>query len=141
MNGWQECYRGLVFPLHCDHLDHANNRWYAHFFDDAIMAFWSQNGLIESTFEKKLGCVAVQVKTEIEFHHELKAGDQFVVHAAFTRTGAKSITCMAKLTNAETGIMCAAYTGICVFLDRETGKSVAIPGQVREIIEKVLVPE
>lgn len=140
VTGWQESYRGMVFTTHCDHLHHLNNRWYAHFFDDGMMAFWSRSGLVETAFEEKFGAAAVLVKTAIEYHHELVAGDQFVIEAAFTRIGNKSITNRGRLLNAVNGAHCASYEGVTVFMNRRTGKSVEVPADVRATIESMLVP-
>ena len=120
MSCWVESLRGMVFPVHCDHLNHVNNRWYGHFFDDATMAFWSLSGLVESEFATQYGVMAVQVKNVIEFHHELLGGDQFVVRSAFTRIGNKSVTSQARLSHAGTETLCATYSGISVFVDAPT---------------------
>lgn len=39
MNYWTESLGGMVFPVQCDHKNHESNRWYAHFFDEAMFAF------------------------------------------------------------------------------------------------------
>ena len=37
LSTWHETHRTLVHTWHCDHYGHMNVRFYAHFFDDALI--------------------------------------------------------------------------------------------------------
>lgn len=135
---WMETYRAVVFPWHCDHLGHLNVRWYGHFFDDAGWHLWSQIGMSHVTFKAR-GVVTVVANITTDFHHESGAGDLLLVRSAFTRIGGKSITMSQRMTNAETGVLCATQDVVEVFFDMETRKAAAMPDDIRERLEAVVV--
>ena len=137
-DGWMETHRAVVFPWHCDHLGHLNVRWYGHFFDDAGWHLWSQIGVSHVTFKAR-GVVTVVANITTDFHHESGPGDLLLVRSAFTRIGGKSITMSQRMTNAETGILCATQDVVEVFFDMETRKAAAMPDDIREKLEAVAV--
>jgi hypothetical protein len=53
MSQWRETLTGMAFPNYCDHMGHANNRWYAHLFDAASRSLWSQIGLSERALRER----------------------------------------------------------------------------------------
>ena len=141
MAGWRETLRGMAFPIHCDHMGHVNNRWYAHFFDDASMSLWSTIGLSERALQEKFDTSAVIAHTGIDYLHELVASDQFVVESAFTRLGGKSLTLKSRLYHVDTRVECARQTMVAVFFDIESRQSVRIPDSIRVLIEPELVSD
>jgi acyl-CoA thioester hydrolase len=132
-----ETHRAVVFPWHCDHMGHMNVRWYAHAFDDAGFHMWSQIGLSHATLGKR-GLGTVIARTETEFKHEASAGELLVVRSAFTRLGTKSLTMSQRMTNAETGVLCAAQDAVEVFFDLKARAAVPIPDDIRAKLEPVL---
>ena len=138
LEGWMETQRGVVFPWHCDHLGHMNVRWYGHFFDDAGFHLWSAIGLSHATLLQR-GIVTVVARIETDFHRELAAGELLVVHSAYVRLGGKSLTMAQRMTNAETGELCASQQVVEVFFDPATRKSVAMPDDLRARLEPVVV--
>ncbi len=138
MGNWKETYRGVVFPWHCDQFGHMNVRWYGHFFDDAAFQIWTVLGHGFKKMEDD-GVHTVIAKSSIEFIHELRAGDLFVIETGFIKCGTKSCTHLQRLTNADTGILHAVQETVEVFFDGETRKSVPIPGPVRPLIKGCMV--
>lgn len=138
MGNWKETYRGVVFPWHCDQFGHMNVRWYGHFFDDAAFQIWTVLGNGFKKMEDD-GVHTVIAKSSIEFIHELRAGDLFVIETGFIKCGTKSCTHLQRLTNADTGILHAVQETVEVFFDGETRKSVPIPGPVRPLIKGCMV--
>ena len=138
MRGWSETLRGMVFPMHCDHMNHVNNRWYAHFFDDASLSQWSRIGLTEKALRDTHHTSAVIAHTSVDFLHELVASDQFLIRSAFTRLGNKSVTLQQVLEHCDNGNIAAKQTMIAVFFDATGRSSTAIPDSVRAIIEPLL---
>ena len=135
---WMETYRAVVFPWHCDHLGHLNVRWYGHFFDDAGWHLWSQIGMSHVTFKER-GVVTVVANITTDFHRESGAGDLLLVKSAFTRIGGKSITMSQRMTNAETGVLCATQDVVEVFFDMKSRKAAPMPDDIREKLLAVLV--
>ena len=133
-----EAHRGVVFPWLCDHIGHMNVRWYAHWFDDAGFHLWTRIGLSHATLKAR-GIATVIARTETDFRHELNAGELFVVESAFTRLGTKSLACTHRMTNAETGTLCATQTAVEVFFDLATRKAIPIPDDLRAKLEAVVV--
>jgi acyl-CoA thioester hydrolase len=137
-DGWMATYRAVVFPWHCDHLGHLNVRWYGHFFDDAGWHLWSQIGMSHVTFKER-GIVTVVASIKTDFHHESGPGDLLRVESAFTRIGGKSLTMTQRMTNAETGVLCATQDVVEVFFGMESRKAAAMPDDIRDKLEAVVV--
>ena len=110
-SGWRESLRGMIFPSHCDHMGHVNNRWDGHFFDDASMAFWSAVGLSEAGLQSQFGTSAVIAHNSFDYWHELLNGQQFVVMSAFTRVGTKALA-MKHVCFKTTQVSCASSTPV-----------------------------
>ncbi|MCZ6559308.1 MAG: thioesterase family protein [Gammaproteobacteria bacterium] len=136
--GWKETHRAVVFPWHCDHLGHLNVRWYGHFFDDAGWHLWSRIGMSHVTFKER-GVVTVVASIKTDFHHESGAGDLLLIESAFTRLGGKSLTMSQRMTNAETGVLCATQEVVEVFFGLETRKAAPMPDDIRAKLETVVI--
>ena len=139
MSQWHETLRGMAFPHYCDHMGHVNNRWYAHFFDDASMSLWSQIGLSERALRERYATSAVIAHVEIDFSNELVADDQFVIKSAFSRIGTKSLTLTSLLHHCDSQALCARQTMVAVFFDVQTRQSAPMPDSIRKIVTPFLV--
>ena len=137
MADWMETHRAVVFPWHCDHLGHLNVRWYAHFFDDAGFHLWSRIGLSHATLVDR-GIVTVIARSATDFQHEVRAGELLTVESAFTRLGSKSLTVSQRMTNAETGALCATQEVVEVFFDLKDRKAVPMPDEIRAKLEPLV---
>tara|TARA_B100000809_G_C15071016_1_gene506006 strand:- start:309 stop:761 length:453 start_codon:yes stop_codon:yes gene_type:complete len=137
-DGWMETHRAVVFPWHCDHLGHLNVRWYGHFFDDAGWHLWSCIGMSHVTFKAR-GVVTVVASIKTDFHHESGAGDLLLVKSAFTNLGGKSLTMTQRMTNAETGVLCATQEVVEVFFGMETRTASPMPDDIREKLQAVVI--
>ena len=133
-----ELNRGVVFPKHCDHLGHMNVRHYASFFDDAGFHLWNRIGVPMSTMRETKICPVV-AKIEINYIHELIAGDLLVIEGVFTRIGTKSLGHHMRMLNAETGTLCATQDTVEVFFNLETRQSAPMPNNFRETLERNVV--
>ncbi len=138
MSAWQETFRGVVFPWHCDQFGHMNVRWYAHFFDDAGFALWPKLGIGYKTMEDQ-GFHTVIGQTTTNFVRELKAGDMVVIQSGFSRVGSKSVTVAQRMTHAENGDLHASQDMIEVFFDPVSRSAIPIPDTFREVLEKNVV--
>ena len=138
MAEWIETHRAVVFPWHCDHLGHMNVRWYAHFFDDAGFHLWTRIGLSHATLKER-DIVTVVAQTKTDFLHEAGAGELLVINSAFTGLGTRSLTHTQRMTNAETDEPVATQETVEVFFDLRTRKATAMPDDLRQRLEAVLV--
>ena len=138
MADWFETHRAVVHQWQCDHLDHLNVRYYAHFFDDAGFHFWT--GLPGAQAIMKQHNIGVVVtRTTNDFLHEARAGELVVIKSALTRLGTKSLTYTQRLTNAETDELLATQDAVEVIFDPTQRKPTEMPKELREVLEGVLV--
>lgn len=138
MAEWRETFRGVVFPWNCDHIGHMNVRWYAHHFDDAGFHLWSVIGLPQSAMHAKgIGLVVAQIK--IDYVREMKAGELLVIKSGFIHVGNRSLKHLARMSNADTGVLCATQETVEVFFDPKTRKSAPMPDDIRQrLLEHVV---
>jgi len=137
---WHELTRGIVMPLHCDAYGHMNVRHYAAFFDDAGWHMLAKAGVsLDQLRAQGLGSVVASLT--IDFHHELTAGQLFMVTGAFTRVGAKSISHELRLSDSESMTHCATQKIVEVCFDTRARRSAAWPDDVRAKIEKAISSE
>ena len=116
MSEWRETGRGVVFPAHCDHYGHMSARWYIPFFDDAGFHTWTVFGCSYAQM-KDNGNETMAAQYVVNYLQEMKAGDLFIIHSAFTRLGNKSCTQTHRMFNADTEALCATAQCVEVFSD------------------------
>jgi len=130
---WFETGRGVVFPWHCDHFGHMNVRWYAHVFDDAGFHLWTAAGMSQERL-RAAGAGVVVARIAIDYRRELRAGELFVIRSAFTRLGNRSVTHLARMTNADSGELCATQETVEVFFDFDARRATDMPAAVRAFL-------
>jgi acyl-CoA thioester hydrolase len=135
---WFDLYRSIVMPAHCDIYGHMNVRYYAAFFDDAGWHMPKMAGLsLEEIRSRGLGTVVATLT--IEFHHEIRAGQLALIKGAVTRVGTKSFSHELRLFEADSMRHCATQKSVEVCFDTATRKSVALPDDVRQKLQKIAV--
>jgi len=138
MSTWTETHRGLVFPWNCDNYGHMNVRFYWDHFDDSAFQTWSAIGSLSQMLHES-GIHAVTGRNTIEYLSEMPAGTLFVITAAITRMGNRSVTFTHRMHNSETGELCATMTGTEVIFDPNTRRSTDIPPGVRARINELII--
>lgn len=138
MGRWFEVYRGVVYPWTCDHIGHMNVRWYAHHFDDGGFHLWTMAGLSQREMRER-GTQVVVAQTTNKFLSELTAGALIVIRAGITKVGNKSVSHVAKMYNADTGVLCAVQETVEVFFDPETRRSAPMLDDFRERLSAQIV--
>jgi len=132
---WHELTRGIVMPLHCDSYGHMNVRHYAAFFDDAGWHMLAKAGVsLDELRAQGLGSVVASLT--IDFHHEMTAGQLFLVTGAFTRVGARSIGSEMRLYESESMTHCATQKTVEVCFDTKARASAPWPDPVRSKIQQ-----
>jgi acyl-CoA thioester hydrolase len=132
-------YRGTIYPWHCDHMGHMNVMWYVGKFDEATWQFFSNVGLPRSRFHSdETGMAAVE--QHIEYKRELRAGDLISIRSAVLEVKDKSIRFVHEMTNDETGELAARTIIVGVYFDTTARKSRALPEDVRERAEGLIIP-
>jgi len=127
---WHELTRGIVMPLHCDLYGHMNVRHYAAFFDDAGWHMLAKAGVsLDELRAQGLGSVVASLT--IDFHHEMTAGQLFLVSGAFTRVGARSFGNEMRLYESESMTHCSTQKTVEVCFDTKARVSAPWPDSLR----------
>jgi acyl-CoA thioester hydrolase len=125
-------YRGTIYPWHCDHVGHMNVMWYVGKFDEATWNFFIQLGLTPSFLRQNNRGMAA-VKQEIEYKHELRAGDVITIRSGLLEIKQKK--------NEETDEIAAITVWTGVYMDTAARKSCPFPDEIRIRASKMIVKE
>ena len=137
MEKWFELSAGIVMPAHCDIYGHMNVRQYAAFFDDAGWHIPRMAGLsLEEIRARGLGTVVATLT--IDFLHEIRVGQLFVIKGAVTRVGSKSFSHEMRLHEADSMKHCATQKTVEVCFDTAQRKGVALPQDVANKLKELL---
>jgi acyl-CoA thioester hydrolase len=138
MADYVETFRGVVYPWHCDHLGHMNVQHYVGMFDQALGHLLLRLGLrLKRDGEPKRAFV--DVKHIVEYKRELRVGSMVWIESAPLEVGNKSLRCMNRMFNAETGEISATSEMIAVHFDLQARKAVPIPDEMRTRIQESIV--
>lgn len=135
---WLECYRGVVYPWHCDHLGHMNVQHYTGMFDQAAFHLQHVLGLSPKALAES-GETAVDAQHTVTFLHEQLAGSLVVIDGALTKIGTKSFTCTYRMRNVESGVVAATTEIVSVYFSTASRSSLPIPDDLRTRLERHLV--
>jgi len=132
-------YQGVVHPWLCDNMGHMTTRHYLAMFDDGSYHFLCSLGSAPSR-DMETGLGWADIRQEIEYVREMKAGALTVVRAWPVEIGSKSLTYMQEMSDAQTGEVCARVLTKTVRFDLQQRKSVALESELREAINERLIP-
>jgi len=124
-------YRGVVYPVQCDHMGHMNVMWYVGKFDEATWQLFASIGLTPSRLREE-SCGMAAVEQHIEYKRELRAGDVITVRSAVLEIKEKSIRISHEMRNDGTGEIAATTVIVGVHIDTVARKARPLPVDVRE---------
>ncbi len=130
MDKWFDLYRGIGMPAQCDIYGHMNVRYYAALFDEAGWHIPSFAGLSLAEIQSR-GLGTVVASLNIDFLHEIRAGQLVLIKGAVTRVGTKSFNHEMRLYASDTMTHCATQKTVEVCFDTKARKGVALPDDVR----------
>ena len=131
-----EAYRGVVYPLHLDHMDHMNVQYYVEQY--GVWHVFAAIGLTPTYMrEQNRGMAAVEMN--IRYLAELHAGDLIAVRAGIVKVGEKSLHVVQRMRNAETGETAAEWRAVAVHLDRKARRGIPFPSEVAERARAMIV--
>ncbi|MCL4489062.1 MAG: acyl-CoA thioesterase [Chloroflexi bacterium] len=125
------CYRGVVYPWHCDHMGHMNVMWYVGKFDEATWHLLAAIGITPS-YMKRENHGMVAVEQHITYKRELCPGDLITVRSGVLEMKDKAIRFFHQMRNEETGEIAANAILVGVHIDHATHKSCPFPSEVLE---------
>jgi acyl-CoA thioester hydrolase len=130
-------YRGTVYPSQCDHMGHMNVMWYVGKFDEATWQLFTAIGLTRARLRaENLGMAGVE--QQIEYKHELFAGDVVTVYSTILEIKDKVIRFSHEMKNDGTGEVVARTTLVAVHLDTVARRARALPADVSDRARSVI---
>jgi acyl-CoA thioester hydrolase len=138
MQGWTETGRSVVYPWHCDHLGHMNVQHYVGFFDIGAFHFMSMLGF-KSHDMHDVGETLVDAQHTIKYINEQPVGSLVKVESAIIKIGTKSMTCLHRMTNTETGLVAATNEVVMVYFDLKARHSLPLPDDLKARAQEYLV--
>jgi acyl-CoA thioester hydrolase len=132
-----ETYRGVVHPWLCDIMGHLTTRHYVAMFDDASYHLAHACGV--SVDREKHDTGFVDVKLEMDFISELKAGELLVIRSGILRLGTKSFTAQHHMHRLLDNALAATMQATSVAFDLKARKAIALSDGFREKAAALMV--
>ena len=123
----------MAQPWFCDVMGHMNIRHYMAMFDESSYQLLFQVFGWTGNKANSGGLGWSDVKHVIEYKAELLAGDLVEVRGCITKVGTKSIGIRYEMLNSVKNEIAATLDCICVLIDVEARKAVALSKQQREL--------
>ena len=131
-------YRGVVYPWHCDHMNHMNVMWYVGKFDEATWNLFAILGVTTDWLrEQNRGMFAVQ--QNIAYKRELRAGDVISVRSGMLEIREKVVRFFHEMKNEGTGEVSAITVLTGVHVDSQTRKSCPLPEDIANRMRSLIV--
>ncbi len=137
MSDGEITFRGMAHPWLCDVMGHLNTRHYAAMFDDASFTFlFDAGGDVTAVEGCNLGWA--DVRQEIEFLNEVPRGALLTIRTRLVKLGGKSMTYLHSMRDLQKDELRATMQVTTVLFDLDARKAVAIGGEIRRAIERLL---
>jgi acyl-CoA thioester hydrolase len=120
-------FTGIVHPWLCDSFGHLNTRHYVAMFDDATHVLIAHLG-----YRKGDAHGWVDVRNEIDYLAEVRAGAVVEISSSVTKLGTKSVTLCAEMRSFEGSLTHSRMQAVIVYFDLSRRCSARIPDEVRE---------
>ncbi|TPM41683.1 acyl-CoA thioesterase [Mesorhizobium sp. B2-3-4] len=130
-----DTFVGVAHPWMCDVMGHMNVRHYAAMFDDA--SFQLLGHIAGQDHASATGWA--DVRTEIDYRHETKAGSLLTIRSHVVKIGRTSITFEQVMSGSIDGIVHASSRTTSVRFDLAARASVALDEPMRDRASAFLV--
>ena len=133
-------HKGVAHPWNCDVLGHMTTRFYVAMFDDASYHLlhevfgWNGNQSADGDL------AVVDVRHVIDYIAEVVAGDLLEIRAGLSKIGNKSFTVNYEMVNLGSGDIAARQESSSVLFDTRTRQGVVIPDELRDRLNRFLLP-
>ena len=122
-------YVGVAHPWMCDVMGHMNVRYYAAMFDDASFHLLGHVAGVEGLKDTSRGWA--DVRSEVEYKHETKAGELITIHSRVVKTGRTSITFEQVMSGTLDGVVHAINRTVSVRFDLTARAAVELDEAMR----------
>lgn len=134
-----ETARSVAHPWLCDVIGHLSTPNYLAVFDIATYHLFAAAGA-SPTKTVKTGQGWADVRQELEYKSEVKAGSLLLVRSAVVRVGGKSVTHRHELRDADDDTLRATLLATTVAFDMNARAAMAIPDAQRAGFEALVEP-
>lgn len=128
---------GVTHPWMCDRMGHVNVRHYAAMFDDASFQLLGHIAGQDDDQASEAGWA--DVRTEIDYRHETKAGALITIHSHVVKVGRTSITFEQVMSGSLDGTVHAVSRTTSVRFDLSARASMPLDDAMRERASALLV--
>jgi thioesterase-3 len=125
-----------VRGYHLDVYGHVNNARYLEFLEEARWRFFEERGMIDEITGDELAMVVVNIN--INYRRAAVIHENLKITTQLTRVGGKSFIVRQEMSLVDTGDMIADMDGTYVLFDNKTGKAMAIEGENKALLEKLM---
>lgn len=122
-------YVGVAHPWMCDVMGHMNVRHYAAMFDDASFQLLGHIAGLEAVDDTSKGWA--DVRSEVEYKHETKAGGLVTIHSRVVKVGRTSITFEQVMSGTLDGVAHAVNRTVSVRFDLVARSAVGLDEGMR----------
>lgn len=130
---------GVAHPWMCDVMGHMNVRHYAAMFDDASFQLLGHIAGQDGNQPSQTGWA--DVRTEIDYRHETKAGSLITIRSHIVKIGRTSVTFEQVMSGSLDGIVHALSRTTCVRFDLTARASVALDEPMRSRAAAFLIEQ
>jgi acyl-CoA thioester hydrolase len=132
--GMIETFRGVVFPWQCDSMGHLSVQHQMPLLDNAVYhllgAFGPTTGIEDG---RRTGWA--DVRHEIQYLHELVAGDLLILRTGILAIGGSSLRHRTIMSRRSDGLDCTVMEGVTVRFDLDARRSIPLSEPMRAIAE------
>ena len=115
---------------------HVNNVVYYSWFDTAVNRFLMTNGVLDIEYGAVIGLV---IETQCNYFASVAFPDRICVGVSVTKLGNSSVRYDVGIFRCDEEIASAQGHFVHVYVDRETRKPTAIPDDMRNLLNTILV--
>ena len=136
--GMISVYKGVAQPWECDSLGHLTTRFYTAMFDDASYHFlfelFGWTGAGDDEGERAF----VDVRHEMDFRDEVKAGELLEIRARLERVGKKSLVARYDMIKRRSGAVAASLKATYVLFDLVARRGLPLDDTLRNRASRFL---
>lgn len=130
---------GVTHPWMCDRMGHVNVRHYAAMFDDASFQLLGHIAGQDDNQATEAGWA--DVRTEIDYRHETKAGALITIHSHVVKVGRTSVTFEQVMSGTLDGMVRAVSRTTSVRFDLAARVSMPLEDAMRERASALLIDQ
>ncbi|WP_156397539.1 MULTISPECIES: acyl-CoA thioesterase [unclassified Sphingomonas] len=138
-NAGVETLRGVVHPWFCDSMGHMSVQHQMPLLDNAVYHLLGEFGPVtEVVGDRRLGWA--DVRHEIQYLHELVAGDLLVLRSGLVSVGRSSLRHRTAMVRRSDGRVCTIMEGVTVRFDLDARVSIPLTDEHRARAAGLMLP-